>query len=367
MIFMKIPLVDLKKRYISLKKEIDEGMQKVIDNTSFIKGEEIMLFENEFASYCNKSYGVGCANGTVALHLALLAMDIGKGDEVITVPNTFIATSEAVSYVGGKVKFVDIEKESMLMDIDKLEQTITPKIKAIIPVHLYGQMADMKRIMEIAEKHDLKIIEDCAQCHGSEQHGRKAPYTDIGTFSMFPAKIMGAFGDAGIIVTDTKEYADKMKMLTDHGRLDKYNSAFEGYNYRLDTLQAAILRPQLKKLDEWVNRRRHLAKIYNELLSGIVQTPVELPGNKHAYYMYVIKTKKRDELMAKLKDVGISTGVHYPIPLHLQPAYSHLKLKRGSFPVTENCAKEILSLPMFPEMTDEEAVYVADCVKKSLE
>lgn len=363
---MNLPLVDLKRRYLSLKKEIDSGISRVIDNTSFIKGEDVTLFEKEFASYCNKSYGIGCANGTVALHLALLALGIGKGDEVITVPNTFIATSESISYVGGKVKFVDIDEKAMLMDLNKLENAITPKTKAIIPVHLYGQMVVMNRLMEIAEKHNLKVIEDCAQCHGAEQHGRKAPYNDIGTFSMFPAKIMGALGDAGIIVTDTKEYAEKMKMLTDHGRLDKYNSAFEGYNYRLDTMQAAILRPQLKKLDEWVTRRRHLVKLYNELLNGIVETPFEMPGNKHAYYMYVIKTKKRDELMKKLKDFGISTGVHYPIPLHLQPAYAYLKLKAGSFPVAEKCAKEILSLPLFPEMTDSEAEYVAECVKKSL-
>lgn len=366
MLFMTLPLVDLKRRYLSLKLEIDAAIKRIVDNSSFIKGEDVILFEKEFASYCHKAYGVGCANGTVALHLALLALGIGKGDEVITVPNTFIATSESISYVGGKVKFVDIDEKAMLMDLDKLEKAITPKTKAIIPVHLYGQMVDMKHLMEIANKHNLKVIEDCAQCHGAEQHGRKAPYNDIGTFSMFPAKIMGAFGDAGIIVADTKEYADKMKMLTDHGRLDKYNSAFEGYNYRLDTLQAAILRPQLKKLDEWVARRRKLAKLYDELLHGIVETPFELPGNKHAYYMYVIKTKKRDELMKKLKELGISTGVHYPIPLHMQPAYAHLNLKEGSFPVAEKCAKEILSLPLFPEMTDEEAEYVAECVKKSV-
>ncbi|MBU2638826.1 MAG: DegT/DnrJ/EryC1/StrS family aminotransferase [Nanoarchaeota archaeon] len=363
---MNIQLVDLKRRYLSLKPEVDEAISRVIGNTSFIKGEDVSLFENEFSAYCGRKYGIGCANGTVALHLALLALGIGKGAEVITVPNTFIATSESISYVGGKVKFVDIDEKAMLMDLDKLEKAITPKTKAIIPVHLYGQMVDMKHLMEIAEKHSLQIIEDCAQCHGAEQHGRKAPYNDIGTFSMFPAKIMGAFGDAGIIVTDTKEYAEKMKMLTDHGRLDKYNSTFEGYNYRLDTLQAAILRPQLRKLDEWVARRRYLAKLYNEILNGLVETPVELPGNKHSYYMYVIKTKNRDELMKKLKDSGISTGVHYPIPLHLQPAYAHFNLKEGSFPVAEKCAKEILSLPLFPELTDEEAKYVADCVKKSV-
>jgi dTDP-4-amino-4,6-dideoxygalactose transaminase len=363
---MELSLVDLKRRYQSLKTEIDEGIQKVIDNTSFIKGEDVKLFEEEFAAYCDKKHGVGCANGTVALHIALLALGIGKGDEVITVANTFIATSEAVSYVGGKVKFVDVDEKTMLMDLDALEKAITLRTKAVIPVHLYGQMVDMKRLMEIAEKYNLKVIEDCAQCHGAEQNGVKAPYNDIGTFSMFPAKIIGAFGDAGLVVTNNPEYFDKMKRLVDHGRLDKYYHSFEGFNYRLDTIQAAILRPQLKKLDEWVDRRRELAHLYNELLSGVVETPYELSGNKHAYYMYVIKVKNRDEMIKKLKSFGISTGVHYPIPLHLQPAYAYMGLKEGSFPNAEKCAKEILSLPLFPEMTEEEVRYVAECVKKSV-
>jgi len=363
---MNIQLVDLHRRYLSLKQEIDEGVKHVIDRAAFINGEEVSLLENEFASYCGRKYGIGCASGTAALHLALQALGIKAKDEVITVPNTFIATAEAVSYLGAKVKFVDVEEKTMLMDVEKLKDAITKKTKAIMPVHLYGQMADMKPIIELAEKHNLKILEDCAQCHGAEQHGIKAPYCGIGAFSFFPAKIMGAFGDAGMVVTDNKEMAEKMKMLTNHGRIDKYNSLMEGYNYRLDTLQAAILRPQLKKLDEWVQARRDLAKLYNDLLGNYVETPFEKPYNKHSYYMYVIKVKDRDKFFIKLKNMGIQAGVHYPIPLHLQPAYSYLKLKEGSFPVAEKCASEILSLPLFPEMTVEEAHYVAECVKKCL-
>ncbi len=361
---MKIPLSDLKRRYESLKEEIDEGIKQVIENTSFINGKEVELFEKEFASYCGKKYGIGCSNGTSALHLALKVLDLKKGDEVITVPNTFIATSEAISYVGAKVKFVDVDEKTMLMDLDALEKAITPNTKAVIAVHLYGQMVDMKRLTAIAKKYDLKIIEDCAQAHGSEQDGIKVPYGDLGCFSLFPAKIIGAFGDAGIVVTDNEDYAIRMKMLSNHGRTDKYNSQFEGYNYRLDTLQAAILRPQLKKLDQWVNRRREIAKRYNELLKDCVEVPYENNGNKHSYYMYVIKVKNREAVIEKLKERDISTAIHYPIPLHMQPAYSHIKEK---FPNAEKVSKEILSLPMFPEMTDEEVKYVAECVKDSIQ
>ena len=363
---MKIPLVDLKRRYESIKEDIDLGIKRVIENTSFINGEDVKLFEQEFAAYCGKKYGIGCANGTSALQLALEALEIGEGDEVITVPNTFIATSEAIGHVGAKVKFVDVDERTMLIDPDALEKAIGPRTKAIIPVHLYGQMADMKKIMAIAKKHNLKIIEDCAQAHGAEQNGKKAPHGDIGCFSLFPAKIIGAFGDAGIIVTDNEKIAKKIKMLTDHGRIDKYNSKFEGHNHRLDTIQAAILRPQLKKLNEWVTRRREIANMYNILLKDTVDTPYEQEGNKHAYYMYVIKFKNRDALMEKLKHRSIATGIHYPTPLHLQPAYSHLNLKEGSFPNAEKSAKEILSLPMFPEMTDEEVRYVAEQVTNAV-
>ncbi|MFH0752668.1 MAG: DegT/DnrJ/EryC1/StrS family aminotransferase [archaeon] len=359
---MKIPLVDLKRRYESLKEEIDAGIKKVIENTSFINGEDVKLFEQEFAEFCGKKYGIGCGNGTAALHLALKAVGIGEGDEVITVANTFIATAEAIGHVEAEVKFVDIDEKTMLIDLDALERAITPKTKAVIAVHLYGQMADMKRLTKIAEKHNLKIIEDCAQAHGAEQDGRRAPYGDLGCFSLFPAKIIGAFGDAGIIVTDNEELAKKMKQLSDHGRIDKYNSQFEGYNYRLDTLQAAILRPQLKRLSIWVERRREIAQRYNELLKDIVEIPSEKEGNKHAYYMYVIKTKNREQLMEKLKEDGVSTGIHYPIPLHLQLAYTHIG---GNFPVTEKAAEEILSLPLFPEMTNEEIEHVAESVKKN--
>lgn len=358
---MEIPLVDLKKRYLSLKDEIDRGIKNVLDNSSFINGEDVKLFEKEFAEFCGKKYGVGCANGTAALHLALLALGIKQDDEIITVPNTFIATAEAISQVGAKVKFVDVDEKTMLMDLNLLEKAITPRTKAVIAVHLYGQMVDMKRLMSIAERNNLKVIEDCAQAHGAEQDGKRVPYGDLGCFSLFPAKIIGGFGDAGIIVTDDEVLAKKMKKLSDHGRVDKYVSEFEGYNYRLDTIQAAILRPQLKRLSSWVDRRREIAKMYDALLQGVVETPHEMSWNKHAYYMYVVKVKNRERLMQKLKDNGISTGVHYPIPLHKQPAFSYMN---GVYPVVEKLSSELLSIPIFPEMSDEEVRYVASKVKE---
>jgi len=361
---MKVPLVDLKRRYESLKPEIDAAIHNVIDTTAFINGPDVKLFEKEFASYCNTKHGIGCGNGTVALHLALQATGVGKGDEVITVPNTFIATTEAISYLGSKVKFVDITPDTMLMDVSQVEKLITPQTKAIVPVHLYGQMVDMKHLKEIADKHNLIIIEDSAQCHGAEQDQKKVPYCDIATFSLFPAKIMGAFGDAGIVVTNNDEIAEKVKLLCNHGRIDKYEHLIEGYNYRLDTIHAATLRVMLKHLDNWVNRRRERAYLYNKLLEEAdVQTPFEAQNNKHAYYMYVIKSKRRDELMSFLNTKEVYTGIHYPIPLHLQPAYNHLNFPLGSFPVTEQCSKEILSLPFFPELTDEEIMHVVDSIK----
>ncbi|MEA3378929.1 MAG: DegT/DnrJ/EryC1/StrS family aminotransferase [Nanoarchaeota archaeon] len=361
---MNVPLVDLKRRYLSLKEEIDKSIKNVIENTAFINGPDVKLLEKEFAEYCNANYGIGCGNGTCAVHLALKAAGIKDGDEVITVPNTFIATAEAISYLGAKIKFVDIDPETMLMDVNKVEETITSKTKAILPVHLFGQMADMKPLLELAKKYNLKIIEDTAQAHGAEYYGRKAPFHEIATFSFFPAKIMGGFGDAGIVVTKNEDMANKIKLLVNHGRTKKYEHLMEGYNYRLDTIQAAVLRPMLNRLDGWVDKRRGIAKKYNALLKDLpIETPVEKEYNKHAYYMYVIKTENRDELKDFLKEKDISTGIHYPIPLHLQSAYKHLGLKKGDFPVAEECSKKILSLPFFPEMTDEEINYVVENIK----
>ena len=363
---MNIPLIDLKAQYNSIKREIDPAIQDVLDTTQFILGPRIEKFEREYSKYCGTKFCVGVSSGTSAVHLALATSCIKPGDEVITVPNTFIATTECISLVGANIKFVDIDKETCNIDFEKIEKAITPKTKAILPVHLYGQIADMKPIIEIAEKHSLAVIEDSAQAHGAEYDGKKAPIVNVAAYSFFPAKILGAYGDAGAVVTNDKEVYEKIKLLRFHGTRDKKTFFMEGYNHRLDELQAAILNVKLKYLDKWVSQRREHAKLYNELLDGVVELPYEMKGAKHSYYLYVIRTKKRDQLQEYLKKNGIGTGIHYYPPLHLQPAYRHLGYKEGSFPATEQVSKEILSLPMYPELAEEQINYVAEKVKEFL-
>lgn len=354
-----IPLVDLKKQYLDIKEEIDEAIKRTLESTSFIMGPEIKSFEENFARYCGSKHCKCVANGTVAVELALKACGIKPGDEVITVPNTFIATSESVTNLGASIKFVDIDPETYLMDPKKLEESVTPKTKAVIPVHLYGQICDMKEIKEVADKHGLKIIEDAAQAHGAEYHGKKSPIFDVAAFSFFPAKILGCYGDGGSVVTNDPEIDEKISLLRDHGRISKYEHKIEGHNYRLDTIQAAVLNVKLKHLDSWVEKRRKNVKVYNELLSKHVLTPVERKYNKHSYYLYVIRVSNREKVQEFLKIKGIMTGIHYPIPLHLQPAYKHLRLFENSFPNAEKAAKEILSIPLFPELTKDEIVYIS--------
>jgi dTDP-4-amino-4,6-dideoxygalactose transaminase len=364
---MNIPLVDLKRQYETIKPEVDEAMQKVILETAFIKGKYVKQFEEKFAVYNDAKYCVGMSNGTSALWIALKALGIGPGDEVITVPNTFIATSEAITAAGAKIKFVDVHPDTYLMDETKLESIITKETKAIMPVHLYGQMANMQRIKEIADRHGLRVIEDAAQAHGA-QHGGKLPgsYSDIATFSFYPGKNLGAYGDAGAVITNDEGLARKVRMLIDHGRDtgQKYEHSLEGYNERMDGLQGAVLDVKLKYLDMWNGARRIIAEQYNSLLAGIVKTPTELEGNKHVYHIYAIETEDRDALCKHLKEAGIEAGIHYPIPLHLLQAYKHLNLPKGSYPVTENVAGRILSLPIYPEMNNEQLTYVADKVKE---
>jgi dTDP-4-amino-4,6-dideoxygalactose transaminase len=364
-----IPFVDLKAQYDSIKDEINEAIQNVLNNTSFIMGEELKKFEEEFAQFCDVKYAIGVANGSDALILALRACGIGEGDEVITVPHTFIATTEAISNVGGKVVFVDIDPKTYTIDVSKIEEKITEKTKAIIPVHLYGQPADMDPIMKLAKKYNLKVIEDAAQAHGAEYKGEKVgSLGDVGCFSFYPGKNLGAYGDAGMVVTNNEEIAEKVKLLRNHGRITKkYEHDIEGYSSRLDNLQAAILRVKLKYLNEWNDKRRNNAKRYNELLSNIngIITPYEAEYAKHVYHLYVIRTdKERDKLREELKSKGIATGIHYPVPLHLQPAYSYLGYKEGDFPVTEKVSQEILSLPMFAELNDEQIGKVVKMIKK---
>ena len=363
---MKIPLVDLKANYLSIKNEIDEAIKRVIENSSFIMGKEVEEFDKNFANFINAKYSIGVGNGTLALHLALLTLGIKQGDEVILPVNTFIATSEAVSQCGAKPVFVDVEEDTYNINPSLIEKAITTKTKAVIPVHLYGNPCNMKEILEIAQKNNLKVIEDCAQAHGAEFENKKVGnFGEIATFSMFPAKVLGAFGDAGAVITNNEELANKISLLRDHGRRKKYEHLIEGYNYRIDALQAAILNVKLKYLNNWIEKRREIANKYSKLLGDVVITPKE--NGKHCYYMYVVRVKNRDKLQNYLKENNIETGIHYPIPLHLQPAYKHLNYKKGDFPVAEKHADEILSIPLYPEMTDEQINYVCEKIKEFYE
>ena len=363
-----IPLVDLKAQYNSIKTEIDNAIQGVLDTTSFIMGEELERFEEEFALFCNTKYAIGVANGSDALILALKACGIGEADEIITVPHTFIATTEAITHVGGKIVFIDINPKTYTIDVSKIEEKISNKTRAIIPVHLYGQPADMDPIIKLAKEYNLKIIEDAAQAHGAEYQGKKVgSIGDVACFSFYPGKNLGAYGDAGMTTTNNEEISKKLKLLRNHGRITKkYEHEIEGHSSRLDNLQAAILRVKLKYLNNWNDSRRDNAKKYNELLNntaGII-TPYEADYAKHVYHLYVIRTEKgRDKLRKILKSKGIATGIHYPIPLHLQPAYSYLGYKKGDFPVTEEASQEILSLPMYAELTYEQIDEIVKLIK----
>ncbi|MBL7075313.1 DegT/DnrJ/EryC1/StrS family aminotransferase [candidate division KSB1 bacterium] len=365
---MTIPMVDLKRQYLTMKDEIDRAIQGVIDTTAFIRSKNVNQFEEEFAAYCGATHGVACSSGTTALQLALKACGVGPGDEVITVPFTFIATTESISNVGGKPVFVDIEEESYNIDVSAIEKAITKRTKAIIPVDLYGQPADLDPIFEIADKHNIVVIEDAAQAHASEYKGRKiGGLSPLTCYSFFPGKNLGAYGDAGMVLTNSEGMAERMRMLCDHGRKGKYEYEIEGYNFRMDGMQAAILSVKLKHLDDWTGMRRRNARLYNQYLEDVgVITPVEKEFAKHVYHCYVIRTKHRERIQERLKAEGIATGVHYPIVLHLQPAYCCLGYKRGDFPVSEHCAAQVLSLPMFPELTEEEIVRISVLVKESM-
>ncbi|MDD5085756.1 MAG: DegT/DnrJ/EryC1/StrS family aminotransferase, partial [Candidatus Omnitrophica bacterium] len=332
---MQIPFLDLKKQYKDLQNEIDTSIRGVIERADFIMGEDVKRFEEEFARFCEARYAVGTSSGTTALHVAMAACGIKSGDEVITVPNTFIATSEAITQTGARVVFCDIEEDTFNIDPKKMEKAITKKTKAVIAVHLYGQPADMDPINAVAKKHGLIVIEDAAQAHGAEYKAlRTGNLGHVAAFSCFPGKNLGAYGDAGLVVTNDAELAERIRMLVNHGRKDKYLHRMEGYNYRLDTIQAAILRVKLIYLDGWNKARHEKAELYDSLFKGSgVITPIEKPYARHVYHLYVIRVKDREKLQKRLKDKGVATGVHYPVPLHLQPAYSYLGYKEGDFPV----------------------------------
>ena len=381
---MPIPLVDLKAQYQAIKPEIDAAIARVIGHCGFILGEEVRRFEADFAAFCDlpASAAVGVDSGTAALHLALLACGVGPGDdetpsrltsrhggrdgvsEVIVPSHTFIATASNISHLGARPVFVDIDLDTYNLDPAKIEAAITPCTRAIIPVHLYGQPADMAPILDIARRHGLRVIEDAAQAHGATYRGQKVGgLGDVGIFSFYPGKNLGAYGDAGMLVSRDPQIADTARLLRDHGRRDKYEHLIEGYNYRLDALQAAILGAKLPHLGAWNAQRRHHAAAYNAALADLeLVRPIEAPDRTHVYHLYVVRVERRDELLAYLKVQGIGAGVHYPIPLHRQPAYRHLGYRPGDFPATERAANEVLSLPMYPELTPAQIAEVAAAI-----
>jgi dTDP-4-amino-4,6-dideoxygalactose transaminase len=364
---MKVPFLDLKAQYRVIKEEVESGLQEVMANTAFASGPFVTKFEEEFANFCDTKYCVAVNSGTSALHTALLAHGIQLDDEVITVPNTFIATVWAITYCGAKPVFVDVEPDTWLINPDLIEQAITPKTKAIIPVHLYGQPVDMDPINEIAKKHNLVVIEDAAQAHAATYKGKRVGSLGNTTcFSFYPGKNLGAYGEGGAVVTDDADIANHIRMLRDHGQTKKYYHDFVGYNYRMDGFQGAVLSIKLKYLQEWTDRRNDIARCYNEGLGGIDELKVSHVryNTVSAYHLYVIHTEKRDNLMQYLSEQGISAGFHYPIPIHLQKAYRHLNYKKGDFPFTEKNAKQCLSLPLYAEMSNEQIEVVISSIFK---
>jgi dTDP-4-amino-4,6-dideoxygalactose transaminase len=362
-----IPLVGVARQYEALRAEIEPVVHEVLASGRYILGPKLKEFEERFAAYCGAKFAIGASSGTTALHLALLAVGVGPGDEVITVPNSFIATAEAVSHCGAKPVFVDVFPDTMNMRPDLVAARITKRTKAILPVHLHGQPADMDPILEIARAHGLKVVEDAAQAHGAEYKGRRAgSLADAACFSFHPAKVLHAAGDAGLVTTSDPAIAERVRMLADHGRSDKYLHRFVGFNYRMDPLQAAVLTVKLPHLDGWLAARRRHAARYAELLAGAtVECPVAAPFARHVYQVYVIQLDNRDAVRQALATAGIESGVHYPVPLHLQPAYRSLGYRKGEFPAAEHCADRMLSIPMFPELTEAEVERVAAVVREA--
>jgi dTDP-4-amino-4,6-dideoxygalactose transaminase len=359
-----IPFSDLKQQYLSIKDEIDACIQRVLASGWFILGQEVLAFEEEFAAYLGTSYAVGVGSGTEALHLALLACGAGPGDEVITVSHTAVATVAAIELTGARPVFVDIDPRSYTMDVSQLEGKIGPATKVILPVHLYGQTADMEPILDLARRRGVKVVEDAAQAHGAEYRGRKAgSMGDAGCFSFYPTKNLGALGDGGLVATSDQSTAERLRLLRQYGWKDRYISSIRGLNSRLDELQAAILRVKLGKLDEWNDVRRKHAAQYDELLQGsAVTTPVQMEYGKHCYHIYAIRSLFRDELREFLRERGVGALVHYPVPVHLQDAYRDLGLVEGALPVTEQVAAEVLTLPVAPEVTEDQIRQVCDLI-----
>lgn len=362
---MNVPFVDLRAQYQSLAAEVQQAISVVLERGDFVLGREVSLFEEEFAAYCEAEYAVGVDSGTSALELALRAFDIGPGDEVITAANTFIATAFAVSYTGATPVLVDVDPQTYTIDVSLLESAITDRTRAIIPIHLYGHPAEMDPIMEMARRYRLVVIEDACQAHGAKYKGKRVgSLGHAAAFSFYPAKNLGAYGDGGMVVTNDERVAGSLRVLRNYGQREKYHHMVQGYNHRLDTLQAAVLWVKLKHLDAWNAARRQHAKQYRELLAcSPVVLPAEASYAEAVYHLYVIRVQDRDGLRVYLQERGVATGIHYPIPIHLQPSYRALGYKKGSFPVTERYAEQILSLPMCAELTPASIEYVAQAIR----
>src|SRR3989442_6241719 len=361
----KVPFVDLTAQYTAIAAEINEAAMKVLRGTDFILGRDVALFEEEFAAFCETEYAVGVDSGTSALELALRACDVGPGDEVITAANTFIATALAISYTGAIPVFVDVDPQTYTIDSAQLARAVSHRTKAIIPVHLYGHPADMDPILDIAQRHGLVVIEDACQAHGAKYKGKRVgSLGHAAAFSFYPAKNLGAYGDGGIVVTNDRQVAQSIQRLRNYGQDEKYHHILRGYNRRLDTLQAAVLRVKLRHLEAWNAIRRQHASLYNRLLAGSeIATPMKMGYAESVWHLYVIRVADRHTLKTRPPILGIATGIHYPIPVHLEPAYQDLGYGNGDFPITECYAEQILSLPMYAELTPSLIAYVAETIK----
>ena len=363
---MRVPFVDLKAQYISLKPQMDKAIQSVLDRSAFILGKEVESFEEAMARYIGVKHAVGVCSGTDALEMALRACGIGPGDEVITVPNTYIATCEAISHSGAQIRWVEADGRTYNFDPRGLTEAINSKTKALLPVHLYGQPADMRPIMDVAQKHGLKVIEDCAQAHGATYRGQKVgTFGDAACFSFYPGKNLGAYGDGGAVLTNNAEVAEMVRLLRNHGQREKYVHQIEGHCHRLDNLQATVLGVKLPHLDRWNSSRREAAASYDRLLHNepAIVTPYVSPHVEPVYHLYVVQVANRDCVRAELSENGIETGIHYPIPLHEQPAYARMGHKPEDFPISQALARRVLSLPMFPEITSPQIKFVVEQLK----
>jgi dTDP-4-amino-4,6-dideoxygalactose transaminase len=354
----QIPLVDLQSQYRDIKADVATAIERVLDSARLVLGPEGAAFEDEFAAFCRTGHAVAVNSGTSALHLALLAAGVGPGDEVITVPFTFVATVAAIGYTGARPVLVDVDRDSLTMDPRRLEAAITGRTRAIVPVHLYGQPADLEPILTIARRHDLAVIEDACQAHGAEYRGYRAgSIGHLGCFSFYPGNNLGAYGEGGAVTTNDSSLARRVRLLRDWGAERKYEHLVKGYNYRLPEIQAAVLRVKLWRLEAWTEARRAHARRYARTLGrlgGLLERPVETPGGRHVYHLYTVRARNRTPLQRALQKFGVQTGIHYPIPVHLQRAWSELGYRRGDFPVSERAAAEVLSLPMYPELAQED-------------